>query len=400
MRTIEIRNSLRNKPRVKCGENAKTLIIASIGTSDKADSLDSEIEKAQTASQVGANVVTDHSFYGDIPNYHRRLVNELDILISTVGCYEFAATHQKRFWKNIDHMLPIKILEEQVLRGVDIITVHSSLKKEHLLMINDTDRLIPTTSKGGGIISNYMQVTKRENPYYEYFDEILEMFKKFNVTLSLGTTFRPATICDGFDKLLFSELKTMGGLVERAISKGVNVMVEGIGHATIGSIPTHVFLAKKYCHNVPYRTLPMATDAALGFDHISGAISGAVAVANGADAITCMSRAEHIGLPNLEDLKEAIIATKIAAHCGELMKLKDFTKDLQISKTRWKNGCKGDWESSIYPEGAKAALITHNRLDDQLIQCGMCGDFCGISAGIAATQKSKIKRNEKDSNKE
>ena len=392
MRTITIRNSGRSVAARTCGEESPTLIIGSIGTSDEGDSIDKEIEKARVAESLGADVVTDHSFYGDIPAYHKELTRNLSILVSSVGCYEFAARHQGHGWRNKDKIDAIRILEEQVDRGIDMITVHASLKASHLAILTSTKRLIPTTSKGGGIVASYMRSTHRENPYYEYFDDILRIFHDANVTLSLGTTFRPATVCDSWDDLMATEIETMAELTARALEKGVATMVEGFGHASLAAIPTYIKLTKSYCYGVPYRILPMATDTALGFDHISGAIATAAAVAAGADAVTCMSRAEHIGLPREEDIREAVISARIASHCGELVKLGDYSKDYQMSRTRWGQGCKGDWTAAVYPEGAREALNSHNRLNDQLIQCGMCGDFCGIAAGIAshkAAQRAK-----------
>jgi phosphomethylpyrimidine synthase len=390
MHSFAIKNKLHDVNAKECGKGCKTLIIASVGSSAPKDKLAVEIEKALIAQNVGADVVTDHSFYGDIPDYHKALVSDLDILVSTVGCYELAARHPAYNFQDIDSRLPIDILREQVERGVDMITVHASFTRDHLPLLVDSKRLIPMTSKGGGIVSAFMRTTGKENPYYEYFDAILDIFAEYDVTLSLGTSFRPATVCDHWDSLIAVELERMGELVKRAIGKNVKVMVEGIGHAAIDEIPFHVRTAKMLCSEVPYRVLPMATDTALGFDHISGAIAGAVAVAAGADAITCMSRAEHIGLPNNEELKEAVITTRIAAHSGELVKLRDFSKDYQMSKTRWQQGCKGDWIAAVYPEGARAALEAKNRLDDQLIQCGMCGAFCGIAAGIASSRAKKV----------
>lgn len=384
--TVVIRNHGRSiKPR-SCGVGAPTLVIGSVGTSASSDTLDEEVAKARRAQLAGADAVTDHSFYGDLEAYHRALVDNLDIIVSTVACYEFAARHQRTRWAGVLHSEPLAVLESQVLRGVDLITVHASLQRRHLDRLTSTSRLIPTTSKGGGVLTSYMRLTSRDNPYYDCFDDILELFKEHGVTLSLGTTFRPATVCDGWDALVIDELDAMAELVERAIAAEVNVMVEGIGHANVGAIPTFVRLAKSYCWGVPYRVLPMATDAALGYDHISGAIGASVAVAAGADAVTCMSRAEHIGLPTEADLEEAVIATRIAAHCGELMQRGDTSRDRQMSRTRWANGCKGDWQAAIYPDGAQAALLARGRLDDQLIQCGMCGDFCGIAAGIGAVR--------------
>ena len=383
---IVIGNPIRNRGTIGCGPSHPTLIIASIGTSGSRDRIDEELSKAQSACEIGAGAVTDHSFYGDIDKLHRSLVSRVDALVSTVACYEFAAVHQKRDWVDLDPHEPIRMLEQQVRRGLDLITVHASLSRADIAHVDENNRLIPTTSKGGGIISNYMRTTRRENPYLEYFDDVLQLFAAHGVALSLGTTFRSASVCDKWDRLLAQETAMMGKLVERARAAGVPVMVEGFGHAAVEEIPTLIALANMHTAGAPYRVLPMATDRGLGFDHISGAVATSVAVAHGAAAVTAMSRAEHIGLPNDADLKEAIISARIGAACGELTKLRDYEPDRQMSRTRWAQGCKGDWSQAVYPVGAEEALRTRGRLNDQLIQCGMCGDFCGINAGIASVK--------------
>lgn len=383
MSRIEIGSKSRGRPKVPCGDNAPTVVIASIGTSSREDPTGVEVEKARAAAGLGAHAVTDHSFYGDIPDIHKALVEGVDALISTVGCYEFAARYQKRDWKATSPRAAIDILAEQVDRGVDMITVHASLTRDDVAFVDRNDRLIPSTSKGGSIVSNYMRTSKRENPYYEYFDDLLAIFAPAGVTLSLGTTFRAASVCDGWDRLMLSETRRMGELVRRATSAGVAVMIEGLGHASISAIPTYIQLAKSYCDGAPYRILPMATDRALGYDHISGAIATANAVMGGADAVTAMSRAEHIGLPNKEDMEEAITATKVAVACGELGRNQHLAEEQQMSRTRWAQGCKGDWTVAIHPAGAEQALEARGRLDDQRIQCSMCGDYCGITGGRA-----------------
>jgi phosphomethylpyrimidine synthase len=386
MTDLLIKNRLRNISARPCGATSPTLVIASIGTSAQGDPLASELEKALRAQKLGADAVTDHSFYGDIPRFQNGLVDKLDIIVSTVVCYEFAARHPGNDFRRASPAEAVDVVREQAKRGVDLVTVHASLLRDHVGLLANSKRLIPMTSKGGGIVAAYMRAGSRQNPYYEAFDELLDILAEYHVTLSLGTSFRPASVCDSWDELMAVELETMSELVERANARGVQVMVEGIGHAPIHSIPTYIRLAKSFCSGAPYRVLPMATDTALGYDHISGAISAAVAVAAGADAITCISRSEHIGLPSQAELEEAIIATKVAARCGELSKLGDFTREAQMSRTRWGQGCKGDWTTAIHPEGAADALRAKGRLDDQLIQCGMCGDHCGIAAGISAAR--------------
>ncbi|MCK5347287.1 MAG: phosphomethylpyrimidine synthase ThiC [Candidatus Heimdallarchaeota archaeon] len=375
-------NFSKDKKNIDCGKGCPTLIIGSVGTSREDDSLDEEIRKAIIAQELGVDVITDHSFYGDLASYHIELVNKLNVLVSTVGCYEFGAKHQLNGWKGIVGIEAINILEDQANRGIDMITIHASLKAEHIAYLSaNNSRIIPTTSKGGGIVNSFMRQRNAENPYYQYFDRILELFKQYNITLSLGTVFRTATVCDKWDNLIQIELETMQGLVERAIRNDVNVMIEGFGHADLASIPTLIKLAKSYCYGVPYRILPMATDVALGFDHISGAIATSQAVLHGANAVTCISRAEHIGLPNRNELEEAVIATRIAAHCAELATLGNYDKDRIISLARWHRGCKSDWKAALFPKHARAALIKKGFHDDKKAECSMCGNFCGISAG-------------------
>jgi phosphomethylpyrimidine synthase len=367
------------------------MIIGSVGTSAEADSIDAELEKVILAERLGATAVTDHSFYGDIPGFHRAIVDRCDVLLSTVTCYEFAAHYEKRQWRQVEPELPIDILRDQLDRGVDLVTVHATPRRSDVFGTRDSRRVIPTTSKGGGIISSYIRATGRENPYYEYFDKVLDLLGSRGATLSLGNTFRAASVVDGWDRHMAAEIAAQGSLVRRAHQARVPVMVEGFGHADIGSIPTYIRLTKALCHGAPYRILPMCTDRALGFDHISGAIATATAVSSGADAVTAMSRAEHIGLPDADDLEEAIIATRVAATAGELVKLGEVTSELQMSRTRWTNGCKGDWTTAIYPRGAEEALKSRGRLGDQLIQCGMCGDFCGIASGLATVKSARRK---------
>lgn len=384
MRSFAIGNPRRAVQPRRCGEGCPTLILASIGSSSAEDDIDVEFEKARVAEAAGADVVTDHSFYGDIPALHRRMAAELGTLVSTVTCYELAACVPGADYSRISPDLPVSILLEQMQRGMDVITVHASLRREHLALLPGAQRLIPMTSKGGGIMSAWMRSRGEENPYYAQFDRVLDACAAYDVTLSLGTSFRPATVCDHCDRLVEIELETMGQLVARALDRNVRVMVEGIGHAAIDEIPLYVQAAKRACLGVPYRVLPMCTDTALGFDHISGAIAAAVAIAAGADAVTCMSRAEHLGLPSIEDLKEAVIATRIAAHSGELVKLRDFSRDERMSKTRWAHGCRGDWTAAICPEEAREALLARGRLGAQQVQCDMCGSRCGILGGRAS----------------
>lgn len=383
MAELTIKHPGRDVPAKKCGPAQKTLIIASIGTANPHDPVDVEVAKAEMAQALGADVITDHSFYGDLEHIHRRLLDSLSIPLSTVACYEFGAVLMKDGTKSCPSERAVAILERQARSGVALITVHAALRRQDLVTVAASARLIPMGSKGGGILSGYMQETGRENPYYEYFDSILEICATHAVVISLGTALRPCSVCDRLDDVFMAELTTMGELVSRAQAAGVGVMIEGVGHALIDAIPEYIRLAKQTCGQVPYRVLPMVTDTALGCDHISGAIGTAVSVAAGADAVTCISRSEHIGLPSLEDLREAIIATKVAAYCGELVKLRNLRNDHDMSRARWKYGCKGDWSKAILPDIARTILEERGLLGSLTLQCSMCGEYCGIKASKA-----------------
>jgi phosphomethylpyrimidine synthase len=389
--TIHIGSDRRDRPKTACGAGAPTVIIGSVGTSNDSDSIEAELAKVERAQELGATAVTDHSFYGDIAGFHRAIADHCDVILSVVTCYAFAAHYEKRQWRNVSPELPAEILRDQLERGVDMVTVHATPRRVDVLNARDSKRVIPTTSKGGGIISSYIRATGRENPYYEYYDTVLNLLRSYGATLSLGNTFRAASVVDGWDRHMAQEIHAQGELVKRAQQAGVPVMVEGFGHADLAAIPTYIRLTKAICHGAPYRILPMSTDRALGYDHISGAIATATAVSFGADAVSAMSRAEHIGLPSTEDLEEALIATRIAATAGELVKLGDTAAEHQMSRTRWAQGCKGDWTTAVYPRGAELALHERGRLNDQLIQCGMCGDFCGIASGLATVASANRK---------
>jgi phosphomethylpyrimidine synthase len=371
-----------------CGDGERAFVIASVGSSGKKDLLDDEMEKARKAVHAGADAVTDHSFYGDIAGYHRLLISELPVAISAVANYEWAARvrDRKSPWSTVSGREAIDVLAEQAERGLDMITVHASLRRIDLEAIRTSQRLIPMTSKGGGIISAFMRASGQENPYFEHFDGVLAICKESEVVLSLGTSLRPASVVDRFDNLFMIELAAMQDLTKRAVNAGVKVMIEGIGHATLRDTPLYVQMTKQLCQGVPYRVLPMATDIALGYDHISGAIATAVAVMAGANAVTCISRSEHIGLPTIQDLEEAVIATRIACHAAQLGGVIPFAQDRQMARTRWTQGCKGDWTVAIHPAGAVAALQDHGRYEDQIVQCTMCGDYCGIAAGLATAK--------------
>lgn len=357
------------------GEKQKTLVIAGVGTSENTCSSDLEFKKVQLALDAGADMISDHSFFGDINSFHKKLICELGARLSVVASYELSARYRRKKWDRLDSNRILSLIEEQIARGIDIITIHATLTLDDLCLLKTSSRIIPMTSKGGGIIADYMVQTGEENPYWVFFNEILHLLSGTGVAISLGTTFRPASVCDKWDSISEYEITKMGELVARADERNVPIIVEGLGHVSINEIENIVKKTKLKCHNAPYRILSVATDRAVGGDHISSAIAAAIAVANGANMIQAVSRKEHIGLPDCEDVVEAVTSAKIAAAVGELVSIGDYKLECEMAKSRWINGCRGNPDSSIIP---KSVLALEANVNERLKNCSMCGDYCGL----------------------
>jgi phosphomethylpyrimidine synthase len=377
--TVRVSGNIRNLSPLFVGDEFFPAVIASTGVSFDSDDIDDELCKAKIAISAGANIITDHSLTSNIELIHNRMAESLDVPISAIATYE-AAVIAKRNEYRVDGQIIIKIIEEQARRGLDIITLHATVFKNDISLIEKTNRIIPCTSRGGTMMFEIMKHTGIENPYWVYFNDILNIAQKYSITISLGTTYRPASVCDSGDddSLYFMEMKRMSELVKRAQEKNVCIVVEGIGHAPINRIPKIVTKSKEICLNAPYRVLTVATDIALGYDHISSAIASSVAVYHGANMITCVSRSEHVGLPSKENLQEAVISARIAAHCGYTARINEFTQDMEMSKARNRVGCAGLISASIYPPGAEEILKSRKFNSEKT--CTMCGDFCALAA--------------------
>lgn len=357
------------------GEKQRTLVIAGVGTSENACSVESEFKKAQLALEAGADMISDHSFFGNINSFHKKLISELGARLSIVASYELSVRYRQKNWDKLDSNRILSLIEEQISRGIDIITIHATLTLKDLNILKTSKRIIPMTSKGGGIIADYMTRTGEENPYWVFFDEILQLISGTGVAISLGTTFRPASVCDKWDNFSECEITKMGELVAKADKLNVPIIVEGLGHVSIDQIEKIVKNTKAKCHNAPYRILSVSTDRAIGGDHISGAIAAAIAVANGANMIQAISRKEHIGLPNIDDIVEAVTSAKIAATVGELVSIGNYELEHKMAESRWKNGCHGNLDFSIIPKSVLSSMINENQRSKS---CSMCGDYCGL----------------------
>lgn len=386
MNIIQFGNKNNSLGTLCVGEKQRTLVIAGVGTSENIGSTEFEFKKAQLALEAGADMISDHSFFGNIDSFHKKLISELGARLSVVASYELSVRYREKKWNKLDSNQVLSLIEEQVSRGIDIITIHATLTLNDLSLLKTSKRIIPMTSKGGGIIADYMTQTGEENPYWVLFDEILQLISGTGVAISLGTTFRPASVCDKWDNFSESEITKMGELVARADKLNVPIIVEGLGHVSINEIENVVKQTKLKCHNAPYRILSVSTDRAIGGDHISGAIAAAIAVANGANMIQAVSRKEHIGLPNIDDIVEAVTSAKIAATVGELVSVGNYEAECEMAKSRWRNGCHGNLDFSIIPKSVLTLTINEN---ERSKSCSMCGDYCGLEFAHSAIRSNQ-----------
>lgn len=371
-----IGNNQRILKKVSCGDDSYPLIVTSIGISDDYGSFKKELLKARSAIKVGASIINDNSLRGNIFENYKRFLSQLPVPFATVGINSLA---RKIVTNDISNNEFIDNIIRQIEMGVDIITLHATIFKEDTDVINNSFRIISCTSRGGLLMLKYMNENNIQNPYWIYFDDILLYAKKYNATISLCVSFRPASIydCSLQNDLYWIEIQRIARLVEKAKMMEVNVMIEGIGHCPINLIPSIIRKTKKICYDVPYRILAVSTDIALGHDHISSAIATAIAIENGADVVTCVTRAEHIGLPSSKEVCESVISTKIAIHSGYIAKTHDYYKDINMAKARLKNGCIGEITAAIDSSSARKILSQHKYWNGKK-QCEMCGENCSL----------------------
>lgn len=363
------------------GEGLRTKVNVNIGTSTDKSEIQDELKKLEVAIRYGADTIMDLSVGGDLKKIRRRIIQLSTIPVGTVPIYEVAVNQKKkkRDFKDITLDEILEVIYQQAEDGVDFFTIHSGILKEHLKFLKKKVRVLDVVSRGGALIASYMMATNKENPLYEYFDEILEIARKFDVTLSLGDSLRPGSVLDGSDKLQFSELKILGDLARRARNKGVQVMIEGPGHLRLDEIEKNIIMQKKLCDGAPFYVLgPLVTDVAPGYDHITSAIGGAIAASKGADFLCYVTPSEHLRHPSVEDVKEGLIASRIAAHAADIVKgiSGAIGWDRAISLARKKRDWKEQIRLSIDPDKARAYRMSSKaELSDV---CTMCGDYCSI----------------------
>ncbi len=363
------------------GNGLSTKINANIGTSEKHCNFKEEMDKMKTAIHYGANAIMDLSTGGDLHKILQRIISSSTVMVGTVPIYS-VATRLLSQGKKISELHPEELfieIETQAQMGVDFMTLHCGVTRSSISFLEHDERVMGIVSRGGSLLKRWIVDNDKENPLYEQYDRILEICLKYDVTISLGDGLRPGCGADATDRGQIAELLTLGELVDRAREKGVQVMVEGPGHVPLDQIETNVKLMKRLCHQAPFYVLgPLVTDIAPGYDHIVGAIGGAVAAIHGADFLCYVTPAEHLCLPTVDDVKQGVMASRIAAHSADIVKnIKGSRqRDYAMSKARREL----DWQT-IFQYAMDTELAQKRKMESESSDedhCTMCGNLCAV----------------------
>lgn len=360
------------------GEGLKTKININLGVSKDCCNIEAELEKAQKAVELKADAIMDLSCYGKTEEFRRRLVEISAAAIGTVPVYDAVGFYGKELEKITAEEF-LGVVEKHARDGVDFMTIHAGINRETVARFKKNPRLTNIVSRGGALLFAWMELNKRENPFFEYYDELLDICRDYDVTVSLGDACRPGSIKDSTDASQIQELIILGELTKRAWEKDVQVMIEGPGHMALNEIAPNMLLEKKLCHGAPFYVLgPLVTDIAPGYDHITSAIGGAIAAANGADFLCYVTPAEHLRLPTLEDMQEGIIASRIAAHAADIAKGVPGAArwDEEMSAARRNLDWPRMFELALDPE--KAVRYRSESMPEKEETCTMCGKMCAI----------------------
>ena len=360
------------------GSMLRTKINVNLGVSRDCKDYDVEMRKVMAAVDMGAEAIMDLSSHGNTQPFRRKLTSECPAMIGTVPVYD-SVIHYQRDLATLTARDFIDVIRLHAEDGVDFVTLHCGITRKTIEQIRTHKRKINIVSRGGSLVFAWMSMTGEENPFYEYFDDILDICREYDITLSLGDACRPGCLADGSDVCQIEELVRLGELTKRAWAKDVQVMVEGPGHMPMDQIEANMKLQQTICMGAPFYVLgPIVTDIAPGYDHITSAIGGAIAAASGAAFLCYVTPAEHLALPNVEDVKQGIIASRIAAHAADIAKKIPHARDLDdaMADARRTFDWEKQWECSIDPETAKA--IRDSRAPEHEDSCSMCGKFCAV----------------------
>jgi phosphomethylpyrimidine synthase len=379
---VIVKNNQRSIDPLILGRNTRIKINANIGTSSSRANLEEEINKMAVSVKYGADAIMDLSTSGDIKAIRAAILKQCPVAVGTVPLYEMAlnARNDKKSVLEITDDEMFGVIEEHCKQGVDFLTLHCGVTLQSVARFMETQRLGGAVSRGGTIIMEWIHHNKRENPLYAEYDRLLEILARYDVAVSLGDAFRPGTLKDASDRAQIEELVILGELVKRARNKHVGVFVEGPGHMPLNQIAANMQIQKTLCENAPFYVLgPLVTDISPGYDHITSAIGGAVAGMAGADFLCYVTPAEHLRLPSIDDVKEGVIASRIAAHAADIAR--GLPGAIEWDNALSKAKMELDWEKMISlcvdPEKARAYRDSLPPQGDSSL-CSICGEFCAI----------------------
>lgn len=360
------------------GEGLSTKVNVNLGISgDKADAAE-EWKKVKIAEDFGADAIMDLSNSGKTRQFRQQLIDETPLMVGTVPMYDAIGYMEKPLVKLTKDDL-LEVVRTHAEDGVDFMTIHCGINKSVIKTFKETGRLMNIVSRGGSLLFGWMEVTGNENPFYEFYDEVLEICHEYDVTISLGDSCRPGCLYDSNDATETAEMIELGKLCKRAWAAGVQVMVEGPGHMALDEIAANMKLQKRLCHNAPFYVLgPLVTDIGVGYDHITAAIGGAISASSGADFLCYVTPAEHLCLPNAQDVLDGLMATKIAAHAADIAKKVPHARDMddKMGQARRKLDWDAMWKCALDPVTGKKRYEESPAATEGT--CTMCGKMCAV----------------------
>jgi thiamine biosynthesis protein ThiC len=365
------------------GAGLTTKINVNLGVSEDCCNVEAELNKVRRSIELKADAIMDLSTFGDTRTFRRRAVEISPVMIGTVPIYDAVARYGKAVANiSVDDFFDVVRIHAE--DGVDFMTIHAGLTQTAMERLRTNPRLTHVVSRGGSLLLDWMVTNDRENPFYEHFDRLLDLCRQYDVTLSLGDGLRPGCLRDATDAAQIQELITLGELTKRCWQAEVQVMIEGPGHVPLNEVAANMLLEKKLCHGAPFYVLgPIVTDVAPGYDHITSAIGGALAAASGADFLCYVTPAEHLRLPDADDMKEGIIASRIAAHAADIAKGIPGAMDWDnaMSQARKELNWNRMFDLALDPEKARAYRASSTPIDHEV--CTMCGDLCAVKRSRA-----------------
>ncbi len=372
------------------GAGLKTKINVNLGISGDCKNYDVEMQKVDMAIKFGAEAIMDLSNYGKTNTFRKELIEKSPAMIGTVPMYD-AIGYLEKDLLEISAEDFLKVVRAHAEEGVDFMTIHAGINRRSVEAFRRDGRKMNIVSRGGSLLFAWMEMTGNENPFFEHYDELLEILREYDVTISLGDALRPGCLDDSSDAGQIAELIELGNLTKRAWEKDVQVMVEGPGHMAMNEIAANMIMEKRICHNAPFYVLgPLVTDIAPGYDHITSAIGGAIAAAAGADFLCYVTPAEHLRLPDLNDVKEGIVASKIAAHAADIAKGIPNARDIDNKMADARHRMDWDEMFEIAIDGEKAKAYFESVPPADRHTCSMCGKMCAVRTTNMILEGKKV----------